>query len=81
MNPETISFLSAQRTSAENPLGSHQARSRDIAIRLAKKNPYSARCIADEITANTSAASEVSGFHPDSCLRLADWLRDWRRAL
>lgn len=81
MNNATKNFLEKQKDSAHNPLGSHEARSRGICIKLARSNPVESSAIADEIDGDLCAASNVSGFHPDSCHRLAAWLRDWRKAL
>ena len=76
----TIQFLEAQKASANNPIGSHQARSRSLAIKLAKDETVAVQ-VAAEIESNLEMASEVSGMHPDSCARLAVWLKDWRTAL
>lgn len=50
-------------------------------MRLAKANPELALLISNEIDSNLEAASEVSGFHTDSCRVLAFWLKDWKNAL
>lgn len=81
MTSTTLAFLEQQKASANNPVGSHQARSRGIAIKTAKADQNAANAMADEISSNLEAASAASGFHPDSCHRLAVWLRDWRKAL
>ncbi len=81
MHPETVSFLDAQRISANNPLGSHVARSRGLAIALSRANPAKAQSIANDIDSDLERASNMSGFHPESCHRLAVWLRDWKKAL
>jgi hypothetical protein len=81
MTTELRSFLESQFVSAKNPIGSHQARKRGLAMRLAKANPKLALLISNEIDSNLEAASEVSGFHTDSCRALAFWLKDWKNAL
>jgi hypothetical protein len=81
MNDNTKAFLLAQKQSANNPVGSHQARKRDLAIRLAKADSAQACAIADDIESDLQVASDVSGYHPDACLQLAAWLRDWHKAL
>jgi hypothetical protein len=81
MSTDTVSFLQAQHASAINRIGSHVARTRGITRRLAERNQALADQVALEIENDLEQASEISGFHPDSCKRLVWWLRDWKRTL